>query len=278
MGSLNRPASPPPLSPPVAPGSDPVARHFGGAARTYDEHATLQLSVARALLALLPEGLSARHALDLGAGTAPMARRLQARFPDARWLGLDLALPMLAEAAERGRLNDHYRGLCADATRLPLADQCLDLIFSSFALQWCRDLAPLAAELSRVSRPGAWFALCVPLPGTLQELRDSWAQADQSPHVNAFHDLASWQTAFAAQGWQLEAQHHWQVRQHYPDVRAIGTMLRATGAHHVFREQPAGLTGRARLRAMMQAYEQQRTAQGLPLTWQIGQLLLRRGA
>ncbi|WP_245932522.1 methyltransferase domain-containing protein [Isoalcanivorax indicus] len=272
MGSMNRPA--PIVS--AAPG-DPVARHFGGAARTYDAYATLQLSAARALLALLPDDVRAHRALDLGAGTAPMARRLQTRFPDTRWLGLDLALPMLEEAAERGRLNDLYRGVCADATRLPLADQSLDLIYSSFALQWCRDLAPLAAELTRVSRPGAWFALCVPLPGTLQELRDSWAQADQGQHVNPFHALVAWQAAFADHGWQVETQHQWQVRQHYPDVRAIGTMLRATGAHHVFRDQPAGLTGRRRLLAMVEAYEQQRTMEGLPLTWQIGQLLLRRG-
>ena len=254
-----------------------VARHFGGAARTYDAHAAVQLSAARALLAMLPEELAPAHALDLGAGTAPMARRLCARFPETRWLGLDLALPMLEEAGARGRLDSHYRAVCADATCLPLAAESVDLVYSSFALQWCRDLAPLATELTRVCRPGAVFALCVPLPGTLQELRDSWAVADAHAHVNPFHPLEAWQAAFQAQGWQVDAQHAWQVREHYPDVRAISTMLKATGAHHVFQAGPRGLTGRRRLHAMRAAYESRRTDAGLPLSWQIGQLLMGRG-
>ena len=268
MGSMSPPATPP--------GNRAVSRHFGGAARTYDAHADVQLSAARALIALLPADLQPTRALDLGAGTAPMARRLQERLPQSHWLALDIALPMLQEAQTRGRLNARYSAVCADVMRLPLAHQSMDLLYSSFALQWCQQLPALAAELTRVTAPGGVFALCVPVAGTLGELRDSWAEADSAPHVNRFHTLQDWEAAFVAAGWFTETAHQWQVQQHYPDVRAISHMLRATGAHHVFRSQPQGLTGRRRLQAMMAAYDTRRTDAGLPVTWQIGQLVLRR--
>ncbi|MCH8542601.1 MAG: malonyl-ACP O-methyltransferase BioC [Alcanivorax sp.] len=272
---MSRPTALPAASP--APGdSHAVGRHFGGAARTYDAHADVQLSAARALLALLPGDLHPARALDLGAGTAPMARRLQERLPQTQWLALDIALPMLQEAQIRGRLNERYAAVCADVTRLPLGDGGIDLLYSSFALQWCQQLPELAAELTRVAAPGAALALCVPVVGTLQELRDSWAEADNAPHVNRFHTLQDWEAAFVAAGWYTDTAHQWQVQQHYSDVRAISGMLRATGAHHVFRSQPQGLTGRRRLQAMLTAYETRRTAEGLPVTWQIGQLVLRR--
>ncbi|MCB1838444.1 MAG: malonyl-[acyl-carrier protein] O-methyltransferase BioC, partial [Alcanivoracaceae bacterium] len=75
-----------------------LARTFGDSARSYDEHAQIQLAVNRSLLAMLPDVDINGWALDIGAGTAPVARPLQQRYPQARWLALDISAPMLAEA------------------------------------------------------------------------------------------------------------------------------------------------------------------------------------
>lgn len=253
-----------------------IAGSFSRAAASYDAHAALQLSVAKTLLDLVPEDLPVQTAVDLGAGTAPLARRQQARFPDARWLMLDIAEPMLREARQRGRLDHHSHAVCADAMALPLADRSVDLLFSSFALQWCSPLADLLRELDRVMPPGATLALSVPLAGTLAELQRAWAQVDQGRHVNSLASAEDWHGAISGAGFSLVNAEQVQIRQHYPDLRSIAAMLRATGAHHVTGRSAAGLTGRRKMAALVRAYDAMREAEGLPVTWQVLYLLARK--
>ncbi len=130
-----------------------VSQHFSRAARSYDAHAELQLAVGRSLVQRLPSQLVTPAALDLGCATAPFARAQQQALPEVLWQAVDLSSEMLNEAAERGRLNDHYQPLCADAESLPLEASSQGLVFSCFALQWC-DPTRVMAEVHRVLAPG----------------------------------------------------------------------------------------------------------------------------
>ena len=56
---------------------------------------------------------------------------------------------------------------------------------------------------------------------------------------------------------------------HYPDVRSLTHELKALGAHNLNPGRPGGLTGRARMLGLVEAYEQFRQAQGLPATYQV---------
>jgi malonyl-CoA O-methyltransferase len=252
-----------------------IARAFGRAARSYDEHAAVQISVARSLLAMLPDDCAAAQAIDLGCGTAPMARQLCTRLPRCHWLGVDVSREMLDEAHQRGRLHDRYQPVCADATALPLADASRDLVFSSFALQWI-DAAAACAEISRVLQTDGLLLMALPVAGTLRELKESWAEVDQQVHVNAL---------LAAPEWLQQLEHHRlacvdaqtiTITEHYPSLAAIGRMLKLTGAHHVSGRQSAGLLSPRRRRALEQAYEMKRDDKGLPLTWQVLFVLARK--
>ena len=55
----------------------------------------------------------------------------------------------------------------------------------------------------------------------------------------------------------------------YPDLRAITGALKAMGAHNVTRGRAKQLTGKQKLKALIEAYEAYRSASGLPLTWQV---------
>ncbi|MDN5676364.1 MAG: methyltransferase domain-containing protein, partial [Pseudomonas sp.] len=142
-------------------------------------------------------------------------------------------------------------------------------IFSSLAVQWCADLAAVLREAQRVLQPGgvlAFASLCV---GTLFELRESWQAVDGLVHVNRFRPLADYQRLCADSGLQvlgLEARPH---VLHYPDVRSLTHELKALGAHNLNPGRPAGLTGRARMQGLLQAYERFRQPQGLPATYQV---------
>lgn len=252
-----------------------IARAFGRAARSYDEYAAVQISVARSLLAMLPDDFSADRAIDLGCGTAPMARQLCTRLPHCHWLGVDVSRAMLDEAHQRGRLHDRYQPVCADATALPLPDSSQDMVFSSFALQWA-DAAAACAEISRVLRVDGLLLMALPVAGTLRELKESWAAVDQQLHVNPL---------LAAPEWLQQLEHHRlacvdaqtiTITEHYPSLTAIGQMLKLTGAHHVSGRQSAGLLSPRRRRALEQAYEMKRDDNGLPLTWQVLFVLARK--
>jgi len=63
---------------------------------------------------------------------------------------------------------------------------------------------------------------------------------------------------------------------HYPDVRSLTHELKALGAHNLNPGRPGGLTGRARILGLMQAYEQFRQAEGLPATYQVVYAILEK--
>ena len=246
-----------------------VSDRFGRAAPSYDAHAGLQHACALSLLDMAPAELPDSRALELGCATAPLARRQQSRWPDSRWLAVDLSPSMLAEARARGRTGERFQPLCADAERLPLADAGLGLVYSSFALQWCLPERAMA-EAARVLVPNGHLLLAVPLAGSLHELRDSWAAADgaRRPRLNRLPAEADWRRALKGAGLFPQQWRRMAFTEHYPDVRTLVRAFKATGVDHV-QGGSTGLTGKAAWRALCDAYEARRQPAGLPLTWDV---------
>jgi malonyl-CoA O-methyltransferase len=56
---------------------------------------------------------------------------------------------------------------------------------------------------------------------------------------------------------------------YYPDVRSLTHELKALGAHNLNPGRPDGLTGRARVLGLIDAYERFRRVDGLPATYQV---------
>ncbi|WP_233787601.1 malonyl-ACP O-methyltransferase BioC [Pseudomonas yangonensis] len=243
-----------------------VAASFSRAAASYDAVAELQRSVGAQLLARLPAELQPRRWLDLGCGTGHFTRALAERYAQGEGLALDIAEGMLRHARPQGGAAYFVAG---DAEALPLQDASVDLLFSSLALQWCGDFPRVLREAQRVLLPGgvlAFSSLCL---GTLQELRDSWLAVDGFVHVNRFRRFEDYQQMCAASGLQsLTLQRQAEVL-HFPDLRSLTGSLRDLGAHNLNPGRPGGLTGRSRIRALIEAYERFRQPQGLPATYQV---------
>ncbi|MBH3339592.1 malonyl-ACP O-methyltransferase BioC [Pseudomonas mendocina] len=243
-----------------------VAASFSRAAESYDSVAELQRTVGTQLMAQLPAALQPRRWLDLGCGTGHFTRALAERYAQGEGLALDIAEGMLRHARPQGGAAYFIAG---DAEALPLQDASVDLLFSSLALQWCGDFPRVLSEAQRVLRPGgvlAFSSLCV---GTLQELRDSWLVVDGFVHVNRFRRFEDYQQMCAASGLQsLTLQRQAEVL-HFPDLRSLTGSLRNLGAHNLNPGRPGGLTGRSRIRALIEAYERFRQPHGLPATYQV---------
>ncbi|MBI6895948.1 malonyl-ACP O-methyltransferase BioC [Pseudomonas putida] len=265
------------LSQPTLPGTLPdkrqVAASFSRAAASYDSVAALQRAVGMALLEKLPSDLAPARWLDMGSGTGHFSRVLAERFAQSSGVAVDIAEGMLRHAREQGGAPHHVAG---DAERLPLRDGCVDLLFSSLAVQWCGQFASVLGEARRVLRPGgvlAFSSLCV---GTLDELRASWQAVDGMVHVNRFRRFEDYQRLCGDSGLELIDLERRPHVLHYPDVRSLTHELKALGAHNLNPGRPSGLTGRARMQGLLQAYEQYRQAQGLPATYQVVYGVLRK--
>ncbi|WP_095092513.1 malonyl-ACP O-methyltransferase BioC [Pseudomonas sp. Irchel 3A5] len=258
------------LSNPRLPGGLPdkrqVAASFSRAAGSYDSVAELQRAVGGELLSRLPAGLKPRRWLDLGSGTGYFSRALAETFAGSEGVALDIAEGMLRHAQPLGGAEYFVAG---DAERMPLRDDSCELIFSSLAVQWCADFAALLGEARRVLQPGGVFAFASLCVGTLYELRDSWQAVDGLVHVNRFRQRDDYQQLCAASGMRVRSLEVRPHVLHYPDVRSLTHELKALGAHNLNPGRPGGLTGRARLLALIEAYEGYRQAEGLPATYQV---------
>jgi malonyl-CoA O-methyltransferase len=179
---------------------------------------------------------------------------------------MDIAEGMLNHARPLGGASHFIAG---DAERLPLRDSTCDLIFSSLAVQWCADFESVLSEAYRVLKPGGIFAFASLCVGTLFELRDSWRVVDGMVHVNRFRELDVYQQLCAASGLGITSLQALPHVLYYPDVRSLTHELKALGAHNLNPGRPGGLTGRARILGLIEAYEQFRKAEGLPATYQV---------
>jgi demethylmenaquinone methyltransferase/2-methoxy-6-polyprenyl-1,4-benzoquinol methylase len=70
--------------------------------------------------------------------------------PRARAVAADLTDDMVQLAKRRGI----RRGVCADAMRLPFADECFDAVFVGYGLRNFSHLEKAVEEIGRVLRPG----------------------------------------------------------------------------------------------------------------------------
>ena len=145
--------------------------------------------------------------VDVGCGVGHGLRALAQRFPAAMPVGVDAALPMLAQAQRlsrraqtlAGRLQRLFGGghagpagtrlVCADAAALPLAESGTDLLWSCLAWHWFTDPPAVAAEWYRVLRPEGLLMFSAFGVDTFTELRALGATLPEFPDMHDVGDL-----------------------------------------------------------------------------------------
>ena len=245
-------------------------RSFNQSASSYDDVAVLQREMTDRLLERLDYvRLQPECVLDIGCGTGYGLQALSERYPKAKLVGLDFAEKMLKKAAKTGKFWRRPSCLCADMEYLPLADNSVDLIVSNATFQWSIDRHRLFKECHRVLRPEGLIMFNTFGIDTLKELRQSWAQVDDLPHVHEFadlHDLGDemLQASFADPVMDVE-----HLTLTYQSVAHLLKDLKAMGAVNADAKQSRGMTGKSALKQMTKAYEQFRNNDRLPATWEV---------
>ena len=239
---------------------------FSRAATTYDAAAVRQREVCRALLDALTATVGAPSSpadiLDAGCGTGYGARLLAGQWPSARLVAADFAAAMAQKAAATAP------ACVADIESLPFRNRAFDLWWSSLTVQWC-DPRRVLAEAVRVLRPHGRLALSTLGPGTYTELRQAFAGIDRHRHTLDFSEPAPLAAAAETAGLaQLQIERR-TITLHYPDLKTLLGAVKAIGANALGDGRRSGMMGKAAWQALSAAYEAQRTADGLPASYDV---------
>lgn len=238
-----------------------IRQSFERAAPTYDSAAEIQRHICAELAAGLP-GLAPNRYLDAGCGTGHALSALQARYPDAQPLALDLSPAMLQ------LVKAPCSRLAGDLEHLPLPDASLDLYWSSLAVQWC-DLAVALREARRVLSARGFLALATLGPKTFRELRHAFAGVDAYAHTLDFHGPDEIGQIAHDAGFATVSLKKTQKTEYFPDFRTLLRAVKAIGANQVGAGRRAGLMSRSAFLRAEAASEQLRTPAGLPLTYDV---------
>ncbi|REC95227.1 malonyl-ACP O-methyltransferase BioC [Kushneria indalinina] len=252
-----------------------IAMSFSKAAHQYDDYAGLQREVADALLERLPADNTLNRLADVGCGTGHVTRGLRKRYPNARITGIDPAIGMLEEASRRHG-NERLCWQSGEAEALPFENQCLDLVVSSLAIQWCATPKGFLKEVERVLRPGGWLAFTTLLDGTLGELKAAFNTLECRPRGNVFLDFETFQEHLNLSSLTT---HSLSVSDHQAfhgnAAESLGA-LKAVGAATLDRPSRGGLMSRRHWKHVMQALERFRTSKGLPTTYRVAFVVMQK--
>lgn len=248
-----------------------VRRGFARAARKFDEAAVLHREAGQRLFERLQYmQLDPALVVDLGAGTGNCARLLEKHYPHAHVLALDFTPAMLHEARRaRRRWFSRCHFAAAEATRLPLRDGVVDLVFSNLMLPWCSELSAVFAESARVLRPGGLLLFSTLGPGTLQELRAAWSDIDRHAHVRFQPDMHDVGDALVRASFAAPVMDRENLCMTYRAFDALLRDLKDTGARNSLVERRRGLTSRGVFATLAASYERHRRHGVLPATFEL---------
>jgi len=118
-------------------------------------------------------------------------------------------------------------------------------------------------------KAGSLLAFSCYGPDTLMELKQAWRSVDDNPHVNDFPDMHDIGDELVKSGFAEPVMDAEILTLEYPDVMSLLRELKSTGSRNVASQRSKGLTSRAKLQAVQQAYQQYKRDECIPASVEV---------
>ncbi len=219
--------------------------------------------------------LAPAHIVDVGCGPGDSAIGLSDRYPDARWIGIDISERMLARSnATRSRAWQWLRGhrahkVVGDAGRLPIASNSVDLLFSNLMLHWHPEPHTVFPEWKRVLKADGLLMFSCFGPDTLKELRAASLTALPGARAMPYIDMHDFGDMMVASGFAAPVMDAEVFTLTYAAPQDLLREVRALGANPRD-DRPQSLPSSRRARNLLAALEAQRGEDGrIKLTFEV---------
>lgn len=233
-----------------------VRTAFSRSANTYNDAAILQKEILSRLIDKLKflYQSGAVNILDIGSGTGLACKPLAEMYGRESYFSYDFSAAMLKMAMSQHKdIKQH--AVCGDAEALPYEDNTFDVVFSASTYQWCNDVSNAFVNSFNVLKDGGLFIFSTFGPDTLKELRESFAKVDNLPHVSTFLDMQTIGDCMLSTGFSDPVIESETITVEYSRPLQLLKDLQNTGATNHLIERSNTLTGKSRIRKMLNEYE-----------------------
>lgn len=251
-----------------------IQKSFNQAAKTYEEHGTLQREVSETLVFsfLSPVTPSPELVLDIGSGTGFTSRNAKRRWKECSVFSLDISSPMAREAKRKGKGEG---AIVADGRLLPFKEKKFDMVLSSLVLHWI-DGGEMLKESFRVLKPKGILAFSAALPGTLKDLRHAYDLASREcagrpAEFREFLSVNALKEMVLTAGFSNPAFFKKRIVKRYENARSLLKSLKNTGV--ALAGRPANPPRRDVLDSMIQRYPRVKGSDAVEATYEIGYVL-----
>lgn len=247
-----------------------IAKSFNKAASTYDDFSQFQDNVLANLKGMCPEG-NFKLSLDLGCGTGNAASFLSV-YSD-HLVSLDLSLNMLKKSQQK---SPDSLVVCGDAETLPFHNNCFDFVFSSLSIQWCESLNSIGREVERVLQSNGHFLVSTLSQDSMPEIAHCWRQIDGHTHINHYPNYDDLIAQISCAGLVPKQVVCEPMTMWFDSPKDAIDSLKKVGASVLVEEDERQIVTPAAWRAFLGEYERLRTEKGIPLTYQLVYLHLKK--
>ena len=247
-----------------------VAKSFNRAASTYDDFSQFQANVLARLVSMCPS-VDVDVSLVLCCGTGNASHFLDAM--SNHLVNLDLSENMLHKAQQKSHKSV---SVCGDAELLPFQQAVFDLVFSSLSIQWCENLHSIGREVERVLKPNGHFVVSTLSQDSMPELAHCWRQVDGHTHINHYPTFEALSADITSAGLVLEKSVCEPLTMWFDSTKAAIDSLKKVGASVLIEEDERQVVTPTMWRKFLSEYEALRTEKGIPLTYQLVYLHLKK--
>jgi malonyl-CoA O-methyltransferase len=266
------------MAPPRTPARlSTVRQQFDQRAARFVRHDALLREIERRMMERLDlVRLRPQRVLDVGCGAGASRGLFARRYPGVQWLGIDISEAMLRQAAAGWATRLQWPGrwrrgdkVCADAARLPLADNAVDLVHSNLMLHWHPQPHTVLPECKRVLRSDGLLTFSCFGPDTLQELRAACSKVSPQFRPMPFVDMHDFGDMLVAGGFAAPVMDTEMLTLTYATPRALIAEVAALGGNPRD-DRSRGLPSTRQARNLLAALGAQRDANGrVSLTFEV---------
>ncbi len=222
-----------------------IKRRFDNAAFAFNKNDFIYRHCSNELIERLkPISIQSKNILDLGSATCVMNKYFINSYKGCNLINLDLSHKTLKIAKKNQKFSSNVFGLQANAYKIPLKANSMDIVFSNMLLPWINDIDALFHEVRRILKNNGLFIFSTLGPKSFVTLTQAWEKEDEYKHINPLFHADTITTALHKSGLLDAVLDVDYLNITYQNIAKLYRDITAMGARNCMRDRVPSLIGK----------------------------------